>query len=129
MDTKRQNKFSRLIQKDLGEIFQQKSRDWFNGSFITVTQVQVTPDLGIAKVYLSFLMVKDIEAKLEEVEEYNSSLRNLLAQRIRNQARKIPALRFYYDDTMEVSAEVDKMFKEIDIPSTESENDEEKKND
>ena len=57
MDSKRQKKYSRLIQKDLGEIFQQISRDHFGGAFITVTQVKVSPDLAIAKTYLTFPFV------------------------------------------------------------------------
>ncbi|PWJ41038.1 30S ribosome-binding factor RbfA [Sediminitomix flava] len=116
MDSKRQQKFSRLIQKDLGEIFQQNANKWFNGAFITVTQVSVTPDLAMAKVYLSFLMVKDNKAMLQEVKMLTKEIRSTLAQRIRKQARIIPDLVFYYDDTLEVSAQVDKLFEDLDIP-------------
>ncbi|GAA4833952.1 30S ribosome-binding factor RbfA [Algivirga pacifica] len=116
MDSKRQQKFSRLIQKDLGEIFQQNANKLFGGAFITVTDVTVSPDLGLAKVYLSFLMSKDKEASLEMVKEHGKQIRNLLAQRIRHQARIIPELNFYIDDTEEKAARIDKIFEDLDIP-------------
>jgi len=116
MDSKRQKKFSRLIQKDLGEIFQQNSVSMFEGAFITVTHVQVSPDLGLAKVYLSFLMAKNKDLLLELIEEQSKQIRQMLAQRIRNQARIIPELQFYYDDTQEVVEKVEKLFEDLDIP-------------
>jgi ribosome-binding factor A len=116
MDSTRQKKYSRLIQKDLGEIFQRTSRDLFGGAFITVTQVKVSPDLAQAKAYLSFLMVKDSEALMNEIERNNKVLRQQLAQRIGKQARIIPALFFFIDDTEEVAANVNKLFENIEIP-------------
>ncbi|UZR93323.1 30S ribosome-binding factor RbfA [Chondrinema litorale] len=123
MDSTRQKKYSRLIQKDLGEIFQQVSRDHFGGAFITVTQVKVSPDLAISKVYLSFLMVKDKEALLLEIERSNKLIRQKLANRIRNQARIIPELHFYIDDTEEVASKVDSLFENLDIPPEDKEDD------
>lgn len=125
MDSKRQHKFSRLIQRDLSEIFQQNSVSMFGGSFISVTQVEISPDLGLAKVYLSFLLTKDPEGKVAEIEEQNKSIRNQLAQRIRHQARVIPELRFYYDNTSEEAEKIDKLFKNIDIPEEKKGDDEE----
>ncbi|MEH0158278.1 30S ribosome-binding factor RbfA [Limibacter armeniacum] len=116
MDSKRQQKFSRLIQKDLGEIFQQNANSMFGGAFITVTQVSVTPDLSLAKVYLSFMLVDDKQAMIEEINQHKKQVRQMLAQRIRHQARIIPDLNFYYDDTQEVAAKIDKLFEDLDIP-------------
>lgn len=123
MDSKRQHKFSRLIQRDLSEIFQQNSVSMFGGSFISVTHVEISPDLGLAKVYLSFLLTKDPEGKVAEIEEQNKSIRNLLAQRIRHQARVIPELRFYYDNTAEEAEKIDNLFKNIDIPEEKEDDD------
>ncbi|MBB6461042.1 30S ribosome-binding factor RbfA [Flammeovirga kamogawensis] len=123
MDSKRQHKFSRLIQKDLGEIFQQNSVSMFGGSFITVTHVEISPDLGLAKVYLSFLLVKDPESKVAEIEEQSKAIRNILGQRIRHQARVIPQLRFYYDNTAEEAEKIEDLFKDIDIPDDKGDND------
>jgi len=116
MESKRQKKFNRMLQKDLGEIFQRNAHDWFNGAFITVTNVLVSPDLGLAKVYLSFMLAKDKEAMMQQVEAHKKAIRQQLGARIRNQVKAIPELNFYIDDTEEVSAKIDELFENLDIP-------------
>ena len=116
MESKRQQKFARLIQKDLGEIFQRDTKALFEGAFITVMEVKVTPDLSLARIYLSFLLTKDKQGILHLIEEHKSQLRNLLAQRIRHQVRIIPELEFYLDNTAEYSAKVEELFSKIEIP-------------
>lgn len=106
----RQDKFASLIQRDLGEIFQQNSRDLFEGSFITVSGVNVTPDLGYVKVYLSFLNTKDKDALLELVRFHNKAIRHQLAGRIRNQVRKMPELEFFIDDSLDQVERMDRLF-------------------
>ena len=123
MDSTRQKKYARLIQKDLGEIFQRTARDLFGGAFITVTQVKVSPDLAQAKVYLSFLMVKDSEALLNEIERNNKTIRQQLANRIGKQARVIPELFFFIDDTEEVANRVKQLFENLEIPPEDYHND------
>jgi len=123
MDSTRQKKYSRLIQKDLGEIFQRTARDLFGGAFITVTQVKVSPDLAQAKVYLSFLMVKDSQALLREIERNNKAIRQQLASRIGKQARVIPELFFFIDDTEEVANRVNQLFENLEIPPEDHHND------
>ncbi len=125
MDSQRQQKFARLIQKDLGEIFQHDTKSLFGGAFITVTNVRVSPDLSIAKVYLSFLMVKNKEHMMEEIEEKNKTIRQMLARRIKNQARIIPELRFYLDESADYAAKMDTLLSSLDIPPAEGEEDEE----
>ena len=116
MDDKRQKKFGRLIQKDLGEIFQKESNSLFNGAFITVSHVIVTPDLSFAKVYLSLMLVKNQEALMELIEEKKGYIRMLLGQRIRHQVRKVPDLIFYLDDTQAEAERIEKLFDGLDIP-------------
>jgi len=116
MESKRQQKFSRLLQRDLGEIFQQDVKHIFKNQFITVTQVRVTPDLGTARVYLSFLQDKNKEEVLEKVQDQTKTVRQILAQRIKNQVKAIPELHFYLDDTADYAAKMDKLFDELDIP-------------
>lgn len=126
MDSTRQKKYARLFQKDLSEIFQQNAHKLFDGAFITVTQVKVSPDLSIAKVYLSFMMVKNKEAMLEKVNEHHKTIKQLLAARIKNQARIMPELKFFIDDTEEVAARVEELFKNLHIPPpSEDDNDDE----
>ncbi len=116
MESKRQKKFARLLQKDLGEIFQQLSNVHFGGAFITVTHVIPSPDLRQAKVYLSFMLAKNKEQLLETIEEKNKLIRQTLAQRLRHQVRVIPELHFFFDNTSEVMEEVNNLFKDLDIP-------------
>lgn len=116
MESQRQQKFSRLIQKELGEIFQQDIKSMFGGAFITVTTVRMSPDLSVAKVFLSFLLVKDREALLEQIKSETKSIRNLLGQRIRKQVRIIPQLVFYLDDTMDYASKIDNIISKLDIP-------------
>ncbi|GAB4326716.1 MAG: 30S ribosome-binding factor RbfA [Flammeovirgaceae bacterium] len=116
MDSTRQKKYARLIQKDLGDIFQKNAQSLFDGAFITVTQVKVSPDMGLVKVYLSFLMVKDKNAMLEKIHEHQKIIKQQLVARIKNQVRIIPEFRYYLDDTEEVIAKVDELFKNLHIP-------------
>lgn len=113
METKRQEKFARLLQKDLGELFQQNARALFQSAFITVSGVKVSPDLGYAKVYLSFFQTNDKEALLELVRFYGKDLRKQLAHRIKNQVRKIPELEFFLDDSIDKAMYMEEVFKKI----------------
>jgi ribosome-binding factor A len=116
MESKRQQKFSRLIQKELAEIFQREVPHLFEGAYISVSVVRVSPDLGVARVYLSVMMAKNNEATLLEVRTNTRTLRHLLAQRIKSQVRVIPELVFYLDDSAEYAAQMDKIFSKLDIP-------------
>ncbi len=116
MDSKRQQKFARLIQKELGEIFQRDTKSLFGSVWITVTQVRVSPDLGLAKVFLSFLMTDNKEQTLDEVSEKSKVIRQTLANKIRHQVRIIPELVFYIDDTAEYAAKMDALISGLNIP-------------
>ncbi|GAB3256760.1 30S ribosome-binding factor RbfA [Larkinella harenae] len=116
MESKRQQKVARLVQKDLSEIFQRDSRHLFNGAFITVTNVRVSPDLSIARVYLSFLATPNKESLLELIKERGKSIRQQLGDRVRHQLRIIPELHFFIDDTAEYAAKMDALFANLEIP-------------
>ena len=101
MESTRQNKISRLIQKDLGMIFQRESRNLFQGAMITVTKVHVAKDLAIAKIYLSLFATKDKNALLEKIRMQTKEIRHLLGTRIHNQLRIVPELQFFIDDSLD----------------------------
>lgn len=67
IESKRQQRFAGVIQQDLAELFQREGNSWAPGAFITVTKVRVTPDLAIARVYLSFLNTKTAKEDLEQI--------------------------------------------------------------
>ncbi|WP_420153093.1 30S ribosome-binding factor RbfA [Siphonobacter sp.] len=116
MESKRQQKFARQIQKDLGDIFQREMRNQFGNAFITVTDVKVSPDLGVARAYLSFLLTEDKDQLLKSIQEKTKQIRQILANKIRNQVRIIPELQFFLDDTSEYAAKMDALFAGITIP-------------
>ncbi|NNF01596.1 MAG: 30S ribosome-binding factor RbfA [Bacteroidia bacterium] len=116
MDSTRQQKFSRLIQKELSSIFQKEGKHYFGKTFVTLTKVRVTPDLGVAKVYLSVFKNAEAATLLEEINFQSREIRNKLGKRIRHQARHIPELHFYLDDTLDYAEKIDKLMNDLDIP-------------
>ena len=110
MTSTRQQKVSRLLQKELGPIFQQMAPE-FEGNMITVTVVRISPDLSVAKVYLSIFPGKNKEEVLEKIREKTPAVRGLLGNIIRNQVRIIPALYFYLDDSLDYIDNIDRLLK------------------
>ncbi len=116
MESKRQQKVARQLQRDLSEIFQRDVPHLFNGAFITVTSVRVSPDLSIARVYLSFLATKNKQLLLESIQEKSKVLRQHLGERVRHQLRIVPDVSFYLDDTADYADKMDKLFSGLEIP-------------
>jgi len=115
-ETQRQLKVSRLLQKDLSEIFQRELPHLFGNTFVTITSVRVSPDFGVASIYLSFMLAKDVNGLMELIEENNKPIRSLLAAKIRHQIRTIPVLRFFYDDTPDEAMRMHKLLASLNIP-------------
>ena len=109
MESIRQNTVSGLLQRDLGEIFQQESRSIFRGAMITVTKVHVTRDLSLAKVYLSLFAIDDKEKLMENIRHHVKDIRYKLGQRIGGQVRAIPELQFYMDDSLDYIENLEKL--------------------
>lgn len=111
----RQEKFGKLIQKELAEVFTQNRSELLNNAFITISNVSVSPDLGYAKVYLSFFNTQNQskEEMLRIVELQKVPIRKELAARIRKQVRVIPELNFLIDDSLDYVFKMEKIFNEI----------------
>lgn len=112
-ESKRQQRFSAVIQQELADIFQKEAMGWVPGAFITVTVVRSTPDLSVARVYLSFLNIKTAEEDLEKLKKYTSEIRYKLGNRIRHVVRIVPELEFFLDDTNVYVEKMDEIFKKI----------------
>ncbi len=123
MESTRQQKYGRLILKELSDIFLHDTKGLFGNAFITVTTVRMSPDLGIAKVYLSFMMVEDKQAMLDSIIKQTKPIRKMLGNRISKQARIIPALMFYIDDTVDYANKMNELFAKIVIPKEDKEPD------
>ena len=121
MESKRQQKFSRLILKELSDIFQRDVSHLVQGAYISISMVRVSPDLGVAKIYLSMMLTKDPKKVLDEIRVNTKIIRHALAQRIKNQVRVIPELIFYLDDSAEYAAKMDKIISDLHIPPTKDE--------
>jgi ribosome-binding factor A len=111
MASTKQQKVARLLQKELGDIFQKKSK-LFENKMITVTVVRISPDLLIAKVYLSIYPSKNNENTLALIREHASEIRYELGNRIRHQVRKIPELNFFIDDSLDYIENIDRLLNE-----------------
>lgn len=111
MYSKRQNKVARLLQKELGEIFQKQGRNFFQGALITVTIVRISPDLSVARVYLSLFAQKNNDELFDLIKESNKTIRHQLAQRVRHQLRAVPELIFYKDDSLDMIEKIDDLLK------------------
>jgi ribosome-binding factor A len=108
----RTNKLASVIKKDIGEILQKDYQ--VANTFITVTQVRVTDDLSIAKIYLSvFSPGRDVEPIFQSIDQSQDEIRYKLASRIRNQVRRIPELLFYHDDTAEYVNKIENLFSKV----------------
>jgi len=109
--TPRQNKIARLIQKDLSEILQKYARDWFPGVLISVSSVRMSPDYGLAKVYLSIFPTGKSDEILEHVNKANKEIRYVLGKRVKNQLRKVPELAMFIDDSLDYMDNIDQLLK------------------
>lgn len=114
--TVRQQKYSKLIQKELSDIFLRDRRGIINNEMISIAEVRMSPDLSVAKVYISMMLVKDKQVTLNRLDEHKKEIRKALGDKIRNQARIIPELIFYVDEVEENAMKMDALIKSLNIP-------------
>lgn len=119
--TVRQQKYGKLIQKELSEIFLFDKRSIIENAFITILEVRMSPDLSVAKVYLSMSLVKEKQAVLEKINEHKAEIRKALGIRIRNQARIVPQLAFFIDEVEENAERIESLIKNLNIPKEDKE--------
>jgi ribosome-binding factor A len=124
MESKRQQKYSKLIQKEIGEIFQKEAKHLLGKSFVTVSRVSVSPDLGLAKIYLSFLLEKD-KPVFDKINDKKSELRKHLGNRIGKSVRIIPELALFIDDSASYAQHMDKVISDLEIPEAPEDDEEE----
>ncbi|WP_295674319.1 30S ribosome-binding factor RbfA [uncultured Mucilaginibacter sp.] len=113
MESKRQQKFAGVIQEDLAAIFQREGINYLPNTLITITKVRVTPDLAIARVFLSFFNNTNPQLALQTIKSHGNEIRYKLGARIKDQVRVIPQLEFFIDDTSEYVERMDKIFDKI----------------
>ncbi|MCR5444928.1 MAG: ribosome-binding factor A [Bacteroidales bacterium] len=114
MQSTRQNKICRLIQQDMGDIFLKEMKSVLGPSLITVTNVKITPDLSIARIYVSIMVIGQgtPDGILALIRENTSDLRRRLGLREGKQLRIIPQLEFYLDDTLDYMENINRLLKQ-----------------
>ena len=116
-ETQRQKKIAGIIQKDLADILQRAATDGgLKGILISVSKVSVTTDLSIAKAYVSIFPNTEAQKLLEGIKANQVAIRYELAQRTKNQLRKVPELNFYLDDSLEYIDKIEKSLKGEENP-------------
>ena len=114
--TTRQQKFGRLIQKELSDIFQRDKRGILDQEFVTITDVNVSPDLSLARVYISMMLAKDKEKVLEKIIISKKEIRKALGEKIGKQVRIVPELAFFIDEVEENAQRIEDIIKNLNIP-------------
>lgn len=110
MQETRQNRISRLLQKELASIFQTQTR-MMHGVLVSVTRVKVSPDLSICTAYLSIFPSEKGDELLKNINANEKTIRYELGQRVHNQLRIIPELRFFVDDSLDYLERIDELLK------------------
>lgn len=111
MSSTRQSKIERLLQRDLGDIFQKGTSTLFKGKMVTVTKVRISPDLSSARAYLSLFPVEDKKEFIDYINSLEGQIRFDLAKRVRHQLRKVPELSFFVDDSLDYIEKLDNLLK------------------
>lgn len=100
------------MQKELGAYFQQESHSLFHGAMITVTKVNVTRDLGLARVFLSLFATGNKPELIENINQGKREIRYKLGSRIRHQLRSVPELEFFEDDSLDYIENIENLLKD-----------------
>jgi len=108
-ESKRQKQTAEVVRRHFGNVLQQEGIYIYGDAFVTVTKVYVTPDISMAKIYLSVYNVTDKQQVIDKVNQHVSQLKRNLAHRIRKHIRRIPELHFYIDDTLDEIFRVNKL--------------------
>ncbi|WP_149273608.1 30S ribosome-binding factor RbfA [Pareuzebyella sediminis] len=117
METQRQKKIAGIIQEDVVDILQRAAIDGgLKGTLISVTKVSVTSDLSIAKVYISIFPNKNTEELMKGIKSNQPLIKHELAQRTRNQLRRVPELLFFLDDSLDYIENIEKSLKGEENP-------------
>lgn len=123
---KRQKQIGGLLNAEMNTIFQKLGLSMQDGGMVSISSVQITPDLLEARFYLSFFQVKDVTAALTKIEDRHHEIKKELTAKIRHQLRSMPVLKFFQDDTLDHVFRMEELFKEINSQK-DSENKDKKK--
>ena len=110
METTRQNKINRLLQKELSDVFLLQTKA-MHGVLVSVSQVRVSPDLSVARAYLSIFPSEKGGELIKNIQDNTKTIRHEIATRVRFQLRKMPELTFFLDDSLDYAENIDALLK------------------
>jgi len=110
---KRQKQVGGLIQEELNKIFQRFGLNMIDGGMVSISSVKITPDLLEARVYLSFFQVADAKEALKKIQEKAGEIKRELGNRVGQQLRRIPEVKYFRDDTLDHVFRMEEIFKKI----------------
>ena len=117
MESQRQKKIASVLQREMVDVLQGAARKGgMTGIIISVTHVKVTVDLSIAKIYLSIFPIQQAKILIDGITSNTSIIKHELAQRTKNQLRRMPHLLFYLDDSLEYIDKIENSLKEPENP-------------
>jgi ribosome-binding factor A len=111
MESTRQKKVSRLIQKEMADIFLKRGNEIAHGKLVSITRVRVSPDLSFAKIYISIFPAVNQDSTFLSIQENTSKIRFDLGQKVRSQLRIVPDIVFHIDDSLDYIDKIDKLLK------------------
>jgi ribosome-binding factor A len=115
MESIRQKQVAELIKRNISLVLQTEGRYIYGAeALVTVTTVKMSPDMSLAKVYLSVYNILNKQDVILHLDEEVTQVRSSLAKRIRKQVRKIPELAFYMDDTLDEMYRIDQLFQKLE---------------
>ena len=110
---KRQKQVAAVVSEEMNDIFRRLNLNMIDSGMVSISSVKLTPDLLEARIYVSMYKVKDEKAALKKIENQSWEIKRELANRIKNQLRRMPVLKFYLDDTLDHVFKMEELFKQI----------------
>lgn len=110
MESVRQSKVAKLLQKELAEIFRANAKTMFNDAFVTVTVVRISSDLSSAKIYISIMASKDVNITFNMINDQKQHIRKILGNLIGKQVRVVPEISFFIDDSYDYAEKINALF-------------------
>jgi ribosome-binding factor A len=115
MESRRQQQVAGVIQQEIGDILQKNGRNYYGSSFVTISGVKVTPDLLVARIFVSVFVENERKAVIEALKNNASHIRGQLGNKVKNQLRRVPELEFFLDESLDEVFKIDKLLKEIKV--------------
>jgi ribosome-binding factor A len=112
-ESKRQKQVAKLLMEEMSDIFLREGLNMVDGGMVSISKVNITPDLLEARIYLSMFQVNDPKVLMKVINDRGWELRKLLGARTRNQLRRVPEVQFYLDDTMDHVFKMEELFRKI----------------